>query len=134
MLLFLSVLIVQSNKPSIFYFNYCFVTATTYKWFFLSFSLIFLRFFHKIKIINPFIIYFNLNLITRSNLFNIWIQVLPVYCNYWIPQGSNLVPLLSNIFISDIFQVMNSSYLLYANDLKLFSSVSYKSVKDWQII
>jgi Reverse transcriptase (RNA-dependent DNA polymerase) len=40
-----------------------------------------------------------------------------------IPQGSNLGPLLFNIFINDISDVIDVNYLLYADDLKIYTTI-----------
>lgn len=40
-----------------------------------------------------------------------------------IPQGSNLGPLLFSLFVNDIGNVINSPYLLYADDLKIFRKI-----------
>ena len=41
-----------------------------------------------------------------------------------VPQGSNLGPLLFLIFINDLSQKLTCEHLLYADDLKIFSSVN----------
>lgn len=40
-----------------------------------------------------------------------------------VPQGSNLGPLLFNVFINDITDVIDTKCLLFADDLKIFSKV-----------
>lgn len=40
-----------------------------------------------------------------------------------VPQGSNLGPLLFNIFINDLASALSCNVLMYADDLKLFSSI-----------
>lgn len=44
-----------------------------------------------------------------------------------VPQGSNLGPLLFNIFINDIVANLTINCLLYADDLKLYSRISSQS-------
>lgn len=45
-----------------------------------------------------------------------------------VPQGSNLGPLLFNVFINDICEQFSVEYLLYADDLKMFLRI--ESVED----
>lgn len=49
-----------------------------------------------------------------------------------VPQGSNLGPLLFLLFINDIIDVISCSGLLFADDFKIFSSVS--SVSDCRVL
>ncbi|XP_046685913.1 uncharacterized protein LOC124371611, partial [Homalodisca vitripennis] len=41
-----------------------------------------------------------------------------------VPQGSHLAPLLFNLFINDIYSVIASKYLMFADDIKLFLEVT----------
>jgi ribonuclease P/MRP protein subunit RPP40 len=50
----------------------------------------------------------------RSNVFD---------CSSGVPQGSVLGPLLFNIFINDIIEDLSVSCLLYADDMKIFTSI-----------
>jgi ribonuclease P/MRP protein subunit RPP40 len=50
----------------------------------------------------------------RSNVFD---------CSSGVPQGSVLGPLLFNIFINDIIEDLSVSCLLYADDIKIFTSI-----------
>ena len=45
-----------------------------------------------------------------------------------VPQGSNLGPLLFNLFINDLPELINCKCLLFADDLKIFYQV--ESVQD----
>ena len=49
-----------------------------------------------------------------------------------VPQGSHLGPLLFNIFINDLTDALTCNALLYADDLKIFSSIA--SIDDCQNI
>lgn len=49
-----------------------------------------------------------------------------------VPQGSNLGPLLFLLFINDVVDVIQCESLLYADDLKIFSSIS--SLDDCQCL
>lgn len=40
-----------------------------------------------------------------------------------VPQGSNLGPLLFNLYMNDIVDVMDVNFLLYADDLKIYAAV-----------
>lgn len=40
-----------------------------------------------------------------------------------VPQGSNLGPLCFNIFINDLSFILHSKFLMYADDLKIYSSI-----------
>lgn len=59
-----------------------------------------------------------------------------------VPQGSNLGPLLFNIFINDIVEDVNVNCLLYADDLKIYAeienissceqiSLSLRNIENW---
>lgn len=41
-----------------------------------------------------------------------------------VPQGSNLVPLLSVLFMNDLFVLLSCSALAYADDLKVYQRIN----------
>lgn len=50
-------------------------------------------------------------------------QSVEYFATSGVPQGSNLGPLLFNIFINDILDVVSVDALLYADDLKIFNRI-----------
>lgn len=44
--------------------------------------------------------------------------------NSGVPQGSHLGPILFSIFVNDIGNDFNSEYLLFADDLKVYRSIT----------
>lgn len=67
---------------------------------------------------------------------NILIQNLRILDSLWILQGSFLDPFLLVIFINDVFDDLNVSYLLYYadDDIKIFYAQIHKTVFNFKKI